>query len=1031
MITFRIQGLVKEQGTGMPLPGLRVKAFDKDLVFDDVLGSAVSGHDGVFEITCELKDFREFLERKPDLYFKVYRAGREAPIHSTENAVLWNVGRFTGVAIEVPPERLQEPKTLRLGFAGEDGQAREEFEVGESLVIHAEGLRPARAYDVTATVEGRTLFSSRLLTNRLGELEPTALWPQMGLDDLRTDKRYTIDEARRHWAGKTVTLALLDGKTRLAEQRLRLADAFTRPLVLCTDRDGRLLNGFEAGTQALYVTLRNLPFTGRARIMLVARQHDWHVGDAFEAAALADGRPAVRDVDVPAQGATLEVAAAALLRAGAYDFIVRPLRYGYEDNDEPRIRHSDVVGGRWTTGVVIRDRFMESKTVLGGCVNNLPISCRHVAGGAPYLRYSDTFAVGEPVYAALDPAILPPANLGKMCALYVIQNRDADPMAVPPEWTDNSLQHLPALGGNPAVQRFLVQAWCVNQNKRLVWPAAQEGQYDIVADFGSPPTPDAAAFAPDNQFNTPNDIVDGYFEPGFRVVRDPGTLTEFPHAGAWSYDPAAVNAMGLQGNPTVQDDAAQYHSGGSTTPWTVSMRANVRFPADVPGATPAQMSTARPDYPLVVVIHGNGHSYASYDFLLDHLARNGFIAASIHLEGDMNALGRANVFFRHLAVLQARFGARVQNNIGIMGHSRGGEAVLKAARLNQQLGLGHGINAIISLAPTDQYGRESLAGAWATPYFVLYGSRDGDINGDIWVSGYTVPQTGFALYDRADGAPKSMVFVHRATHNGFITDNEDWSGDADYLSRDAQRRITLAYMNAFFRQHLRNEGARWRGMFTGEWTPPSVAADAVDLFVQYRDTNRRVVDHFEGAAPDWQASTIGGTVTHDATLPVDPAEGKMHDHPSAPGLDPRCPHDTKGLRVRWDNAGDRLVFTVPVGQRDVSSYPYLSVRIGQRDASASNPAGMDQDLRLALRDAAGNERAVRVAPFTRLPYPEQRATPSLRKSAMTTVRIPLKSYTIVCAGQPQVNLADVVRVELRFSERATGEIGIDELEFTH
>jgi len=37
-----------------------------------------------------------------------------------------------------------------------------------------------------------------------------------------------------------------------------------------------------------------------------------------------------------------------------------------------------------------------------------------------------------------------------------------------------------------------------------------------------------------------------------------------------------------------------------------------------------------------------------------------------------------------------------------------------AARLNQQEpALHHGINAVIALAPTDQYNNENLGGAWA------------------------------------------------------------------------------------------------------------------------------------------------------------------------------------------------------------------------------------------------------------------------------------------------------------------------------
>ena len=141
-----------------------------------------------------------------------------------------------------------------------------------------------------------------------------------------------------------------------------------------------------------------------------------------------------------------------------------------------------------------------------------------------------------------------------------------------------------------------------------------------------------------------------------------------------------------------------------------------------------KISTARPDYPLIVIVHGNGQDYTTYDFLLQHFAHNGFIAASVDCRYNstshgMRGLGRANVLFEHLTILNADFGATVQNNIGIMGHSRGGEAVVKAARLNQENALGHQINAVIALAPTDQYGTEVLGGGHATELLskVVYG----------------------------------------------------------------------------------------------------------------------------------------------------------------------------------------------------------------------------------------------------------------------------------------------------------------------
>ncbi len=1041
MIIYKIRGIVKEKESGIPLPGVFIKAYDKDLLFDDLLGSAISDQRGRFEIVSEPEDFRDFFDVRPDIYFKVYRGDRRTLVHTTKDAVRWNARRLSELEILVPGERLHEPAETEVVLTGDDGTRSEEFGVGDSLTILARGLRPAHAYDIGLYLKGKELFTSRLLTNLRGEIEPTVLWPQMGFDDPNSDMLYTPDQALERWAGKTLILVLASGRKRIAEQTFRVAQAFTRPLVLCTDRDSRLLNGFEVGSQPLCLTLRNLPFSGPARIYMVPRRHEWRPGDSFQPAALRNGHPAVRDLDVPGGGKQMlvELAPADALLAGAYDFIVRPLRYGFEENEADRLLTTDVVGGRHVTGVVIRESFWAAKPVLGGCVNKIPVSGRSLAG-APYFRYTDTFEVGENVYAAIDPGIADPGNISKMCALYVIASKDDT------TWNaDNSLNHLPALGGNAKVQKIKVQAGCINANKVLVWPGAmQPGQYDLVADFGNN-TPDAAAFVPDNAYNTPLDVIDGYFIAGFRVVEDPGTMQEFNHAGNWVYDENDVSAMGLSGTVSIDDENGFYATPGGFSVLTrqVQLKAHVFFPVDNSGVTdPAQISASKPDYPLVVIVHGNGHNYTSYDFQLQHLAMNGFIAASIdnrYLSGaslvhGMHGLGRANTFFQHLAVLKAKFGAKLQNNIGVMGHSRGGEAVVKIARLNQQLTLGNNINAVLSLAPTDQYGKEVFAGAFAKPYFVLYGSRDGDVAGWhpslVSVPGFDWRMTGFSLYDRAADAPKSMAFVYRATHNGFITTNSDNPLDQP-LPETAQQAITKAYTNAFFRRHLYNE-PRWDGLFTGEWRPASVAGTGAEIYVQYRAPGGKVVDDFEGAVENWQSSTIGGSVSHGGTLAVAPSEARMFDYPPAkPGLDPKSPHDSRGLGVSWNNIGDRLTWTIPTPHKDVSLFSVLSLRVTQKEGSASNPVNQAQDFRVTLKDAANNQRAVRVSAFGAVPFPDQRSNSDLRKSAMTTIRIPLTSYTVACAGQPKVDLLNVVELSLDFSSRAAGEIEIDEIEFAN
>jgi hypothetical protein len=559
--------------------------------------------------------------------------------------------------------------------------------------------------------------------------------------------RQGVGTARR------VGVTVRDGRRTVGRLDIDVDRELRRPLLVSVDDKGALRGGFEAGAFDALLAVHNGPTWDRARAYLVPRQHEWRIGDALRPVALAGGRLAAADFSLKRGAATVRLGKAGDLRAGAYAYIVRRLRYGWEDEDDLYLRPDDLIGGRWTTGLVVREPFWPSKMIRGGCVNEQRQMVGRQIGIWPYIQYTDVFQTGENIYGALDPAALDPSLISKMVAMYVVPHKTAA------QWSaDGSLAHLAVLGGNPAVQRWLTQSWCINANFRLLWPnATQLGEYHVVADFGNN-TGNPATFVPDDTFTMPLDLIDGYTDPGFRIVPDPTSDTSFANAGSFTYDETT------EGSVTVAGDF------GSS--WTVPLRAIVYFPADAPGATtPGQISAAQANYPLVVIVHGNASStssYLGYNYLLQHLAQNGFIAASIHLQPGEAGTDRARVLRRQLQILYGRFGASAANNVGIMGHSRGGEAVVIAARLNQQEGWGYNINAVISLAPTNQYTSEQFAPPWAAPYLVIYGSLDGDLGG--------IGDTGFELYDRASGLNKSMAFVYRACHDRF---NTVW-GDGDF-----------------------------------------------------------------------------------------------------------------------------------------------------------------------------------------------------------------------------------------------------------
>lgn len=185
-----------------------------------------------------------------------------------------------------------------------------------------------------------------------------------------------------------------------------------------------------------------------------------------------------------------------------------------------------------------------------------------------------------------------------------------------------------------------------------------------------------------------------------------------------------------------------------------------------------------------------------------------------------------------------------------------------------------------------------------------------------------------------------------------------------------------------------------------------------------------MIDDFEGThtAISWQTSTIGDVVSQ-AALAANPVETQLYPQ------DIQSPHDTGGLRLTWNTTGGELSFAIPPGHRDISGFSAISVRAGQVVNSPANPPG-SQDFRLALRDGTGNERWIRVRAFGTVPQPAAANVPGNKKSALTTICVPLTAYTIVSAGAAQVDLTNVTTVRLRFADNATGEIAVDEVEFT-
>ncbi len=113
---FRIAGRVYEEESGLGVEGLLIRAYDKDLLYDDLLGAVITDENGGFELHYTEADFSELFEHKPDIYLSVYAPPFRFLI-DTKDAVRWNAGTDEIFELAIPHKILGDHAP-----AGQDNQ---------------------------------------------------------------------------------------------------------------------------------------------------------------------------------------------------------------------------------------------------------------------------------------------------------------------------------------------------------------------------------------------------------------------------------------------------------------------------------------------------------------------------------------------------------------------------------------------------------------------------------------------------------------------------------------------------------------------------------------------------------------------------------------------------------------------------------------------------------------------------------------------------------------------------------------------
>lgn len=282
--------------------------------------------------------------------------------------------------------------------------------------------------------------------------------------------------------------------------------------------------------------------------------------------------------------------------------------------------------------------------------------------------------------------------------------------------------------------------------------------------------------------------------------------------------------------------------------------------------------------PLILIVHGNHgmehHSDPGYAYLGELLASRGFITVSVDenyingtWSGDFRGREmpiRAWLLLKHLEQWQqwsndpssTLFEKADLDQVMLMGHSRGGEAVSIAAAYNKlpyfpdnanvKFDFNFGIKGIVTIAPTDQryFRRMKLKNI---SYLSLQGSYDAD----------EASFFGLRQYQRVENTDstdhfKAGVLIHKANHGQF---NSIW-GRRDFgepygwflntgalISGEEQRQAAKVFISAFA-ERVFHKQKPYDQVFKNAYSAKSWLPNTVFLS-NYQDAHDQVLFDFE------------------------------------------------------------------------------------------------------------------------------------------------------------------------------------------
>ncbi|MGZ4049550.1 MAG: T9SS type A sorting domain-containing protein, partial [Bacteroidia bacterium] len=381
------------------------------------------------------------------------------------------------------------------------------------------------------------------------------------------------------------------------------------------------------------------------------------------------------------------------------------------------------------------------------------------------------------------------------------------------------------------------------------------------------------------------------------------------------------------------------------------------------------------------------------------------------------------------------------NNIGTMGHSRGGEGVVSNALYNKSLGSPYGIKAVLTLAPVD-FLREVLNDV---PFMNVAPYCDGDVSDLQGVhylddARYSVP---------TDDAPKHSVLFMGCDHNFFNTvwtpglypagGSDDWGYTSDpqcgsgpgnkRLTPSEQQAAFNAYASAFFRLYIGNETTFAPILEVDDLVPPvSSMLDTTAVHVTYHAPYSKRLDiNKMTVVGNATTNTISGAVTTGGLVSSGICGGGLGEASCGIGggadQEPhRGSSGTGGLSqmdLRWNSASDFYENALPAAYQNVTNYVDLQFRASENFNETS--AGTDIYFTIQLIDALGNVSSQITKNHTHaLFYQPGTQAGELPKILYNTIKIPLSDFT-------GIDLTQVQAIKFLFNKTGAGAIMISDL----